>query len=41
MLGTWPTARCSASRDAEIQRLANLLEHTRRAAPARILGELS
>ena len=30
-----------AACDSEIQRLANLLEHTRRAAPARLLGELS
>jgi DNA-binding PadR family transcriptional regulator len=35
------TALGQAVCNAEIQRLANLLEHTRRAAPARLLGELS
>ncbi len=35
------TALGQAACDAEMDRLANLLEHTRRAAPARFLGELS
>ncbi len=35
------TALGQAVCDSEIQRLANLLEHTRRAAPARLLGGLS